>query len=84
MAFYAALLMIFFPPRLFVLRLVGAPETWFLSFILLSILFFKKKKYFTSALLAVLVQLLKARVFLLFAAYGLVALFEFIKTKKST
>ncbi len=81
-AFYTALLMIFFPPRLFVLRLVGAPETWFLSFILLSILFFKKKKYFPSALLAVLVQLLKSPGILLFAAYGLVALFEFIKTKK--
>ncbi len=81
-SFYLAFLMIFFPPRLFVLRLVGAPETWFLSFILLSILFFKKKRYFISALFAVLVQLLKSPGILLFAAYVLLALIDFVKTKK--
>jgi len=82
LAFWITLITIFFPARLFVMRLVGAPETWFLSFILLSIIFFKKKKFFPSAIFAVFAQLLKSPGILLFAAYAIVALFEYLKTKK--
>ncbi|HBP51294.1 TPA: hypothetical protein DD455_03110 [Candidatus Shapirobacteria bacterium] len=81
-AFWLAFLTIFFPARLFVLRLVGAPETWFLSFILLSIIFFKKKNFWVSAIFAVFSQLLKSPGILLFAAYFVVALIDYLKTKK--
>lgn len=81
-AFYLALLMIFFPARLFALRLVGAPETYFLSTILFSLIFFKKNKFLLSALFAALAQLLKSPGIILFAAYVLAALFSFIKSKK--
>lgn len=81
-AFWLALLSIFFPARLFVLRLVGAPETWFLSFILLSLIFFKKKNFWLSAIFAVFAQLLKSPGILLFAAYFIVAFLDYLKTKK--
>lgn len=81
-AFWITFLTIFFPARLFVLRLVGAPETWFLSFILLSIIFFRKKKFLPSALFGILAQLLKSPGVLLFAAYILIAFFDYLKTKK--
>jgi len=81
-AFWLAFLSIFFPARLFVLRLVGAPESWFLSFILLSIIFFKKKNFWLSAIFGVLAQLLKSPGILLFAAYFVLALLDYLKTKK--
>lgn len=81
-SFWLAFLTIFFPARLFVLRLVGAPETWFLSFILLSIIFFKKKNFWASAIFAALSQLLKSPGILLFVAYFFVAFFDYLKTKK--
>lgn len=81
-AFWITFLTIFFPARLFVLRLVGAPETWFLSFILLSIIFFRKKNFWLSAVFGALAQLLKSPGILLFAAYILVAFFDYLKTKK--
>ncbi|MFA6007473.1 MAG: hypothetical protein WC784_02390 [Candidatus Shapirobacteria bacterium] len=81
-AFWITFLTIFFPARLFVLRLVGAPETWFLSFILLSIIFFRKKKFWPSAIFGILAQLLKSPGILLFAAYFLLAFFDYLKTKK--
>ena len=42
-SFFLSLVLMFFPARLLTLRLVGAPETWFLATILASIYFFKKK-----------------------------------------
>jgi hypothetical protein len=73
--------MIFFPARLFVLRLVGAPETWFLALILASIVFFKNKKYLLAALMAALAQLFKSPAIILFMAYGIMAVYEFSKKK---
>ncbi len=81
-AFWLSFLTIFFPGRLFVLRLVGAPETWFLSFILLSIIFFKKKNFLISAIFAALSQLLKSPGILLFAAYFMIAFYDFQKNRK--
>jgi len=81
-AFWLAFLTIFFPARFFVLRLVGAPETWFLSFILLSLIFFKKKKFIWSAIFAALSQILKSPGILLFVAYFITALLDYLKTKK--
>ena len=81
-AFWLAFLTIFFPARLFVMRLVGAPETWFLSFILLSIIFFKKKNFLFSAIFAALSQLLKSPGIILFVAYFIIAFIDYLKTKK--
>lgn len=81
-AFWLSFLTIFFPARLFILRLVGAPETYFLSFILLSIIFYKKKNFWLSAIFASLSQLLKSPGILLFAAYFIIFAFEYFKTKK--
>lgn len=81
-SFWLSLILIFFPARLFVLRLVGAPETWFLSFILLSLIFFRKKSFLVSTIFASLSQIFKSPGIILFAAYGLSFLIELFKTKK--
>ena len=65
-----------FPARLFILRKVGAPETWFIGLSLWSIIFFKRKNYWLSALLAAAVQLLKSPGIILVAAYALISLKE--------
>ncbi len=82
LAFWITFISIFFPARLFVLRLVGAPETWFLSFILLSIIFFKKKKFLVSAVFAAFSQIIKSPGILLFFAYFIIATLDYLKTKK--
>jgi hypothetical protein len=80
-AFWLSLIFIFFPARLFALRQIGAPETWFIGSIVASIFYFKKDKYLFSAIFAALAQSLKSPGILLFASYGIVALYELIKTK---
>ncbi len=70
-AFWLSIVFLFLPARYFVLRMVGAPETWFLASVLWSIYFFRKEKYFTSALWAVLAQLLKSPGVLLIVSLGL-------------
>ncbi len=71
---YLAIFTIFFPARLLALRLVGAPETWFIGAILLSIILFKKNRFFLSALLGAFALLLKSPGILLFGVYGLLFL----------
>jgi hypothetical protein len=68
-SFYLSLLFLFFPARFLVLRVIGAPETWFLSFIILSLLNFKKDKFFLSALFASLALLFKTPAVLLGLTY---------------
>lgn len=81
-AFWLATLFVFFPARFFILRQVGAPETWFLAATIASIYFFKNKKILFSALFAALAQSIKSPGIILFAAYMVVALYELISTKK--
>lgn len=81
-SFWLALFFIFFPARLFATRLVGAPETWFISLILLSVIFFRKKSFFLSAIFAALAQTFKSPGILLFAAYFLIFLVDYSKTRK--
>lgn len=76
-AYYLAIFFIFFPARILTLRLVGAPETWFIAFTLLSVIFFKKNNYWLSSVFAALALTLKSPGILLFAAYALL----FIKNK---
>lgn len=81
-SYILTLISVFFPARVFILRLVGAPETWFIGSILASLFFFKQKKYFTSALFAVLAQIFKSPGVILFVAYLLHWLLTSIKTRK--
>jgi len=81
-SFYLSLLFIFFPGRMLVLRLVGAPETWFVAFTLLSITLFYKNKYFFSAVVAALAQIFKSPGILLFIVYGIIFTREIINNKK--
>jgi len=77
-----SLALLFFTPRYFVLRSVGAPETIFLFFILTSIYFVYKGKYLLAALLGAVATITKAPGILLFPAFGLYFLEVFWKTKK--
>lgn len=76
-ALWLSVLFIFFPARLFVLRLVGAPETWFIAATLFSLKFFIQKKYLPSVFFAVLAQTLKTPGILLFVAYFIYALHQY-------
>jgi hypothetical protein len=81
-SFILAAITIFFPARLFVLRLIGAPEGWFIGSILASLYFFKQKKYFISALFATTAQTFKSPGLILFVAYFGHWLLTFVRTKK--
>lgn len=81
-AYWLSIVSIFFPARLLVLRLVGAPEVWFISFIVLSLIYYKKNKLLASAVFAALSQLFKSPGILIFATYGILFWLEFFKTKK--
>jgi len=81
-AFWLAIIFLFFPARFFVLRSVGAPETWFLATTLTSIFFFKKEKYWPSAIFAALAQLFKSPGVLLLASYGIIAIRDLVVGKK--
>lgn len=62
-------LALFLPARIMILRSVGAPETLFITLLLASIYFFRKKKYLFSGLLLALAQTIKSPAVLLFGAY---------------
>lgn len=81
-SFWLTVLFLFFPARFLVLRLVGAPETWFLATTIASILFFKKDKIWLSAIFAAIAQSLKSPGILLLAAFGIMAIKDLIETKK--
>lgn len=71
-----------FLPRFLVVRSVGAPESLFLLFILVSIFFFEKKNYLLAGLAGGIAITIKSPAGLLFIAYGFVLLERLIKTKK--
>jgi len=64
-------ILLFLPARILILRTVGAPETLFISATLISIIFFRKKEYFKSAIFLSIAQLTKSPAIILLAAYGL-------------
>jgi Gpi18-like mannosyltransferase len=80
-AFWLTIVLMFFPARLFILRQIGAPETWFMATTLASIYFFRNKKILLSAVFAALAQVFKSPGILLFIAYGIVAISELVKNK---
>ena len=71
-SFWLSLIFLFFPARFFVLRNIGAPETWFLATIIASIYFYKKDNFWLSAIFAAAAQTLKSPAIILFFAYFLV------------
>ncbi|MDD4937395.1 MAG: hypothetical protein PHX34_00020 [Candidatus Shapirobacteria bacterium] len=81
-AFWLSIIFLFFPARFFVLRQIGAPETWFLATTLASVFFFKKDKFWLAAIFAAAAQAFKSPGILLLVAYGVIAIRGLVKTKK--
>lgn len=79
---YLTVLALFLPARFLILRNIGAPEPWFLFSIVSSIYFYKKEKYFYSALFLAFAQIIKTPAILLLAAYGLDYLIKYRKNLK--
>ncbi len=73
-SFWLALIWLFLPARMVILRSVGAPEIMFIGAITASIFFFRKKQYLASGVFLALAQITKSPAILLFAAYCLTSL----------
>lgn len=69
-------------PRFLTVRSVGAPESLFMFLILLSILFFEKKRYLLAGLFGGLSAMTKTPGILLFVAYTLVFIEQYFRTKQ--
>lgn len=81
-AWWLTLAFLIFPARWLAVRSVGSPEPWFIFFVLASLFNFRKQKYWLAGLFGALAQLTKSPGILLFGAYGIVAILEWIKAKK--
>jgi len=68
---WLAAILIFLPARMLTLHSVGAPESWFIAFLLFSILSFRKKNYLLAGISLALAQITKTPAILLFAAFCL-------------
>jgi len=64
------------PARWLAVRSVGSPEAWFMGFVLLSLLFYKQKKYLLAGIIGALAQLTKSAGILLFLAFFLYELYK--------
>ena len=71
-----------FIPRFLITRSVGAPESLFMLLIFASLYLFEEKKLFWSAVLGGLAAMCKTPGILLFLAYFLVYLEQFMRTRK--
>jgi hypothetical protein len=71
-----------FLPRFLVVRSVGSPEPLFLLLILGSLFFFEKKNYFLAGLLSGLATMTKTPGILLFPAYLLVLIEQYVISVK--
>src|SRR3989338_3163550 len=71
-----------FLPRFLVVRSVGAPESIFILFILMSIYFFDKQKCLLSGIFGGLSVMTKTPGIILFGAYSIIIFINYIKTKK--
>jgi len=79
---WLSIVLLFFPARLFILRQIGAPETWFIALTLLSVSFFKEKKYLYSAVSAALSLSFKSPGVLLGISYLFLAIYEVFSKKQ--
>ncbi len=80
-AYYLTLLFNFLPPRLFILRNIGAPETWFIGLLLLSIMAFLNSSFSVSALSLSLAQVTKTPAVLLLVVYFFIFVKSFLSQK---
>lgn len=67
---------LFFWPRMWVVRSIGSPETLFILWILLSLYFFQKKKYWWAGLIGALAVFTKSPGILLFPTFLLASKFD--------
>ena len=74
--FFLGAIWLFLPARFLVVRSVGSPEPWFILFILLSLMAFKKEKYLLAGVWGALAQLTKSPGILLFFSYLVFILLE--------
>ncbi len=79
---WLCLVFLILPARWVAVRSIGSPEPWFLLFIIASIFYFRKEKFWLAGLFGALAQLTKSPAIILLGAYGLFALVESIKLKK--
>lgn len=70
-AFWLSVLFSIFPGRLFVTRLIGAPESWFVGSLMASIYYYKSGKSWLSALALGLAQSIKTPAVLLLLAFSI-------------
>jgi len=70
------------PARWLALRSVGSPEAWFLAFILLSLVAYKEKKYWSAGIWGALAQATKSPGILLMAGYGIYELIKLIRKER--
>ena len=73
---WVSLVWLFFWPRMWVVRSVGSPETLFILWVILSLYFFQKKKYFWSGVVGALAVLTKSPGILLFPVFILASKFD--------
>jgi len=81
-AFWLCLAFLILPARFVAVRAVGSPEPWFIFFILASIYYFRKEKFWWAALWGYLALLTKSPAVILLAAYGIFALVDSLKQKR--
>lgn len=81
-AFWLCLAFLILPARWVAVRAVGSPEPWFIFFILASLYYFRKEKFWLAGLTAALAQLTKSPAIILLAAYGVFALVHSIRSKR--
>lgn len=81
-AFRLAALTTFFPARWLVVKNVPSPEGLFLTTIILAVLFYKRKKYWLTALCVILAQTIKSPGILLAGSFGLIALNNIRRERK--
>lgn len=75
-------LILLFHPKFLIVRSIGAPESLFILFILLSLFFFEEKRYFLSGLFGGLATMTKLPGILLFPVYSLSIFDDWFKNKK--
>jgi hypothetical protein len=80
--FFLSLVFLFLPARWLVIRSVGANEPLFITLVLASFYFFKKKRYFWAGIFGAFGVLTRAPGILLFGTYTLHLILKFLRDKK--
>lgn len=81
-ALFMALLFLFVWPRMWAVRVIGSPETFFILWILLSLKYYELKKYLLAGIFGALAVLTKSPGILLFVVYVWMFIEDFVKNKQ--